>query len=132
MKPAFDISSVRRTLRAGLTKPNPANPEIPMWTMEDLDTPSWGWKYNADTYAKAHPLSPQPTHKNLLREPDISEHVEVINPRDLADSRSVSGVSQERSHLLRSEETETSTEINNDSDQVREREEFNLPRELPI
>ena len=37
MERLADVGSIIRTLKAGLHKPNPANPDRKMWTLTDLD-----------------------------------------------------------------------------------------------
>jgi hypothetical protein len=80
MKTIFDPASVRRTLIAGLKKPNPANPDVPMWTLEDLDEPSPGFLYcmnGANNHPKSFPkgyIGIQ--HRNLARDSTIRESVE--------------------------------------------------------
>jgi hypothetical protein len=67
MKPIFDSASIRRTLIAGLSKPNPANPDIPMWTLED----------GANNHPKSFPRGYVGIeHKNLARTEQITESVE--------------------------------------------------------
>ena len=44
MERLVDLGSLVRTLKAGLQKPNPANPERKMWTLTDLDKKTDGWK----------------------------------------------------------------------------------------
>tara|TARA_R100000781_G_C4055166_1_gene119106 strand:+ start:423 stop:725 length:303 start_codon:yes stop_codon:yes gene_type:complete len=93
MKHAFDRASVIKTLKDGLTKPNPANPNVPMWTIDDLDSPAPYSQDNYDTRRIALKRSlgenfqesvHMPQHENLLRhrDPDVVE-VEIIDPRDL-------------------------------------------------
>lgn len=78
MKPAFDPTSVRRTLRRGV--------EAGYWTVEDLDTPSMHWQENAKIFRRHNPNAPQPQYKNILREDDPSQppapRVETVSPRD--------------------------------------------------
>ncbi len=80
MKPLFDNAFIRQTLIAGLSKPNPANPDIPMWTLEDLDKPSPGWQYcvnGANNHPKSFPRGYIGIeHKNLARTEQITESVE--------------------------------------------------------
>ena len=42
MEPLIKKSSMTKLLKEGLIKPNPANPDIPMWTVEDFDNESPG------------------------------------------------------------------------------------------
>jgi len=54
------------------------------WTVDQLDTPSAGWTANTRVDRRTFPggyLGKQ--HRNLLREAQPSERVEVISPRDL-------------------------------------------------
>ena len=44
MERLVDIGSLFRTLKAGLHKPNPANPDRKMWTLTDLDKKTDGWQ----------------------------------------------------------------------------------------
>ena len=61
MEPLYELSSVRRLLRDGITKG--------YWTLEDLDTPP--------------PGSISPKHRNLLRDPEPpQERVQLTDPRD--------------------------------------------------
>ena len=77
MKPLFDNASIRRTLIAGLTKPNPANPKRPMWTLEDLDQPSPGWIKNQKVDLRSFPKGYVGIeHKNLARSERATESVE--------------------------------------------------------
>ena len=66
MRRVFDPSSVCRILRHGI--------EQGYWTLEDLDRPL---KSN---------LNPE-AYRNPLRDEPISERVEVVSPRDLAQSK---------------------------------------------
>jgi len=93
MKRAFNQASVIKTLRAGLSKPNPENPSVPMWTLEDLDVPPQYTRYSFRERRKALKESlgenfnediHMPRYQNLLREPNTDiVQVEVIAPRDL-------------------------------------------------
>jgi hypothetical protein len=74
MKKAFDITSVRLTLRDGIAKG--------YWTLEQLDTPSMGWQENAKTFRLNHPKYPQPEYVNPLRTPDPDPAVQLSDPRD--------------------------------------------------
>jgi hypothetical protein len=60
MNEAFDLSSVRMTLRSMVAKG--------LLTPENLDTPSPSWAENAREFAKHYPLHKQPVYRNLLRE----------------------------------------------------------------
>tara|TARA_R100000742_G_C4278658_1_gene101770 strand:+ start:1456 stop:1839 length:384 start_codon:yes stop_codon:yes gene_type:complete len=89
MEPAFNLSSVRKTLRHGIEKN--------LWTLEDLDKESPDSAYWREQ-ARKHPLigdystvHVQKKHINLLRDPEPTETIEVINPRDFSnDDRSES------------------------------------------
>jgi hypothetical protein len=74
MKPAFDLTSVRLLLRQGIAKGH--------WTLEDLDTPSMGFRENAKQFRLHYPKYEQYEYRNLLREPDPAEEVQVSDPRD--------------------------------------------------
>ena len=62
MEKAFDITSVRLTLRQGIAKG--------YWTMEQLDHPSPGWAENAKRFRLHHPNYQQHEYRNPLREDD--------------------------------------------------------------
>ena len=89
MEPAFERSTIIRLLKGGLVKPNPANPEVPMWTLEDFDQLSPGVAEQIAT-ANNHPTSFPNGYigvqfKNLAREHlPVGEAVEIIDPKDLA------------------------------------------------
>ena len=90
MEPLFNnLRSITLRLKKGLHSPNPANPNKPMWTLEDLDEIAEGSKYNieqANKHLDIHPMGYQGVKfKNLAREnppPEITESVEVIDPKD--------------------------------------------------
>ena len=90
MEPLFNnLRSITLRLKKGLHTPNPANPDVPMWTLEDLDEPSPGFKYNIEQANKHLDIFPRGyqgvRHKNLARQdlaPEITETVEVIDPKD--------------------------------------------------
>ena len=90
MEPLFsNLRSITLRLKKGLNSPNPANPDRPMWTLEDLDEIAEGSKYNieqANKHLDIHPMGYQGVRfKNLAREtppPEITETVEVIDPKD--------------------------------------------------
>ena len=90
MEPLFNnLRSITLRLKKGLHSPNPANPNKPMWTLEDLDEIAEGSKYNieqANKHLDIHPMGYQGVRfKNLAREnppPEITESVEVIDPKD--------------------------------------------------
>ena len=69
-------------------KPNPKNPEVKMWTLEDLDTPPPGWTEVVNN-CKGNPAFPKGyqgvEYKNLARveEPKpIEEKVQLTDPKD--------------------------------------------------
>ena len=90
MEPLFNnLRSITLRLKKGLHTPNPANPDVPMWTLEDLDEPSPGFKYNIEQANKHLDIFPRGyqgvRHKNLARQdlaPEIKESVEVVAPKD--------------------------------------------------
>ena len=103
MEPLFNKSSIYKTLREGLIKPNPANPERTMWTVEDFDKESPGAKYARECWESKPALYgiryPGKRHENPLEEfrgmtqdeirekitpKPFEEKVEVIDPKDLA------------------------------------------------
>ena len=80
MDPIYDLASIRKTLRDGITKN--------YWTLEQLDTPSLGrrmleedMKHHKVIELRSFQLPP---HRNLLRD----HHPEAVqagpDPRDLA------------------------------------------------
>ena len=94
MKHAFDRSSIIKTLRDGLNKSNPENPNLSMWTLEDLDHPAPFSQDNFNDRRKALKKSlgsnfqedvHMPKYQNLLREPNTDVvQVEVIDPHDFS------------------------------------------------
>jgi len=89
MESLFNNRSLILRLKKGLKSPNPANPNVPMWTLEDLDEPSEGSRYNieqANKHLDIHPMGYQGVKfKNLARQdiaPEIKESVEVVDPKD--------------------------------------------------
>ena len=89
MESLFNNQSLIRRLKKGLHTPNPANPDVPMWTLEDLDEPSAGFKLNMEAANKNFAVFPRGyqgvRHRNLAREnvpPEVTESVEVIDPKD--------------------------------------------------
>jgi len=89
MESLFNNRSLILRLKKGLKSPNPDNPNVPMWTLEDLDKPSEGSRYNieqANKHLDIHPMGYQGVRfKNLAREnlaPEITESVEVVDPKD--------------------------------------------------
>ena len=68
--------SFLKTLEDGLEKG--------LWTLENLDKPSPGWISNTRVDLRFFPDGyTGKQHRNLLREAQPSERVEVISPRDL-------------------------------------------------
>ena len=72
MKPAFDRSSIIKTLKDGVKKG--------LWTIEDLDTPSPGWIMSSNVSGvtqfgnrSALTFDMLPKHLNLLRESEAKE-----------------------------------------------------------
>ena len=90
MEPLFNnLRSITLRLKKGLHTPNPANPKVPMWTLEDLDEIAEGSKRNIEQANKHLDIFPRGYQgvrfKNLAREtppPEITETVEVIDPKD--------------------------------------------------
>ena len=89
MESLFNNRSLILRLKKGLTTPNPANPDVPMWTLEDLDEPSSGFKANVEAANKNLAVFPRGyqgvRHQNLARAdlaPEIKESVEVVDPKD--------------------------------------------------
>tara|TARA_Y100001970_G_scaffold177239_1_gene215972 strand:- start:570 stop:851 length:282 start_codon:yes stop_codon:yes gene_type:complete len=89
MESLFNNRSLILRLKKGLHTPNPANPDVPMWTLEDLDQISAGCQYNIDSANRNlrvfHNGYQGVRFKNLAREnppPEITESVEVIDPKD--------------------------------------------------
>jgi len=90
MEPLFNnLRSITLRLKKGLHTPNPANPDRPMWTLEDLDEIAEGSKRNIEQANKHLDIFPRGYQgvrfKNLAREtppPEITESVEVIDPKD--------------------------------------------------
>lgn len=78
MQKAFDPTSVRLTLRNGIEKG--------YWTLEDLDNPSMGWAENAKSFRLHHPNYAQNQYRNPLRDEPPHPSVEVVSPRDFAQS----------------------------------------------
>jgi len=83
-----DITSIIKTLKAGLLKPNPVNPERKMWTLDDLDKKSSGWQEVEDecnANKRIYPKGYQGVeHRNLARTDYIEEKVEIIDPKDFS------------------------------------------------
>ena len=90
MEPLFkNLRSINLRLKKGLNSPNPANPDRPMWTLEDLDEIAEGSRRNMELANKHHDIFPRGYQgvrfKNLAREnppPEIKESVEVVDPKD--------------------------------------------------
>ena len=90
MEPLFsNLRSITLRLKKGLHTPNPANPDRPMWTLEDLDEIAEGSKHNIEQANKHLDIFPRGYQgvrfKNLAREtppPEVTESVEVIDPKD--------------------------------------------------
>ena len=90
MEPLFsNLRSITLRLKKGLHSPNPANPDRPMWTLEDLDEIAEGSKRNIEQANKHLDIFPRGYQgvrfKNLAREtppPEIKESVEVVDPKD--------------------------------------------------
>ena len=90
MEPLFsNLRSITLRLKKGLHSPNPANPDRPMWTLEDLDEIAEGSKRNIELANKHLDIFPRGYQgvrfKNLAREnppPEITESVEVVDPKD--------------------------------------------------
>ena len=89
MESLFNNRSLILRLKKGLNSPNPANPNVPMWTLEDLDKLSPGSRYNIEQANKHLDIFPRGYQgvkfKNLARQdiaPEITETVEVIDPKD--------------------------------------------------
>ena len=94
MERIFDKASLIRLLKAGLNKPNPANPKRMMWTLKQLDKPPSGWTQVVEECEK-NPAFPNGyqgiKYTNLARlsipvpkpEPKkIEEKVELTDPKD--------------------------------------------------
>ena len=84
-----NLRSITLRLKKGLNSPNPANPDRPMWTLEDLDEIAEGSKRNIEQANKHLDIFPRGYQgvrfKNLAREtppPEITESVEVVDPKD--------------------------------------------------
>ena len=89
MESLFNNRSLILRLKKGLNSPNPANPNVPMWTLEGLDEPIPVFKHNIEQANKHLDIFPNGyqgvRHKNLARQdlaPEITETVEVIDPKD--------------------------------------------------
>ena len=95
-------------------------------TIEDLDTPSNHWQENYDFAAKHYPAIELKPWRNLLRDIDTSEHVELTNPRDFAEG-SIPRVRAGNPPILRHKEETVCTKIDHGHYQ-----EERLPSELPF
>ena len=88
MERLVDLGSLVRTLKAGLHKPNPANPDRKMWTLSDLDKKSNGWQEVEDECNANKRIFPKGyqgvEHRNLARTDYIGEKVEIIDPKDFS------------------------------------------------
>ena len=86
MERLADLGSIIRTLKAGLHKPNPANPDRKMWTLTDLDKKTDGWQTVEDDCNSSKSLFPKGyqgvKHRNLARINQPEERVEIIDPKD--------------------------------------------------
>ena len=86
MERLANLSSIIRNLKAGLHKPNPANPDRNMWTLTDLDKKTDGWQTVEDDCNNAKSRFPKGyqgvKHRNLARSKEPEERVEVVNPKD--------------------------------------------------
>ena len=90
MEPLFsNLRSITLRLKKGLHTPNPANPDRPMWTLEDLDEIAEGSSRHIELANKHLDIFPRGYQgvrfKNLAREnppPEIKESVEVVDPKD--------------------------------------------------
>ena len=86
MERLTNLSSVILTLKKGLLKKNPTNPNFPMWTLTDLDKKSQGWQRVEDECNSEKSLFPKGyqgvNHRNLARENLIEEKVQINDPRD--------------------------------------------------
>ena len=80
--------------------------------IEDFDTPSPHWQENVEVAAKYYPNLEVKPYRNLLREHDISERVQVVDPKDLA-TRSNNFIYSRGSQVLRPQEESVCTEIDN-------------------
>ena len=80
--------------------------------IEDFDTPSPHWQENVEVAAKYHPSLKIKPYRNLLREHDISERVEVVDPKDLANGPN-HFIHPRGSQVLRPEKESVCTEVDN-------------------
>ena len=78
--------------------------------IEDLDQESPGAAYTRETAAKYYPEIKLKPHRNLLRDPEPTESVEIINKRDF-DPGPVSEVSGTGTQILGQEEEPIYTEV---------------------
>jgi len=72
-------------------------------TVQDLDQESLGAAYTREIASKYYPEIELKQHRNLLRDPEPTESVEIINKRDF-DPGSVSEVSGTRTQILGQQE----------------------------
>lgn len=87
MKPLIDNSSIIRILKKGLITQRPGAPEgVMMWTLEDLDNPSPGWKWSQKVDRASFPRGYQGIeHQNLARDSPLDEAVDFgPDPHDMA------------------------------------------------
>ena len=95
-------------------------------TTEDLDTPSNHWQENYEFASKHYPAVELKPWRNLLRDIDKSEHVELTNPRDFAEGP-IPRVRATNPPILRSKKETICTEVDHGHYQ-----EERLPSELPF
>ena len=95
-------------------------------TIEDLDAPSNHWQENYEFASKHYPAIELKPWRNLLRDIDKSEHVELTNPRDFAEGP-IPRVRAGSPQVLLPEKEEVHTEIDHGHYQ-----EERLPSELPF
>ena len=104
MEQAFNAAAAMKLLSEGLLKDNPANPDVPMWTVEDFDEEPRGVRYARECWEK-HPACQKAgikwprVYKNPLEEfrgltkdeireklkpkPIEEPEIEIISPKDL-------------------------------------------------
>ena len=80
--------------------------------IEDFDTPSPHWQENVEVAAKYHPNLEIKPYRNLLREQDISERVQVVDPKDLA-TRSNNFIHPRVTQILRPQKESICAEVDN-------------------
>ena len=79
-------------------------------TIQDLDQESPGAAYTRETAAKYYPEIKLKPHRNLLRDPEPTESVEIINKRDF-DPGSIADSSRTSTQVLRQEKEPIYTEV---------------------